>query len=271
MSLPMDLSSLGLKRPAEGSAGAERAPKAGKGQTKSGIKAKKEEKEEQQTKPNRGGAARGGAQLAGDKAMQELIVNVAKLGLGSARRVATLDSVVLTTLTFDKSAEPGLSLVEALKEVTSDYTTMAKELPQEQKQFFAAPHVFTWLGLLTFVAQQYKDEPTNPNLVQIAEHLQEMNNQSTKQCAENKELDPQKNLRDLVQSEIFVCRVSRTWNPKVAKMELHAAPSTRGAAAVRAVQNFLLQKCGAQLRRGPAPKSDLERRIQATLNAIAER
>eukprot|EP00929_Paragymnodinium_shiwhaense_P101881 TRINITY_DN65077_c0_g1_i1.p2 TRINITY_DN65077_c0_g1~~TRINITY_DN65077_c0_g1_i1.p2 ORF type:complete len:190 (-),score=70.56 TRINITY_DN65077_c0_g1_i1:136-705(-) len=71
---------------------------------------------------------------------------------------------------------------------------------------------------------------------------------------------------DMLRSMVLCCRVQKCWKAKIKNLQVAVKPGTSAALAWEATKSMLASK-GAQIRRGQAPRSNLERVIQDAIDS----
>eukprot|EP00929_Paragymnodinium_shiwhaense_P108708 TRINITY_DN75037_c0_g1_i1.p2 TRINITY_DN75037_c0_g1~~TRINITY_DN75037_c0_g1_i1.p2 ORF type:complete len:302 (+),score=35.59 TRINITY_DN75037_c0_g1_i1:91-906(+) len=260
----MDLAMLGLepsaKREAEVAADGEHAAKAlkqraGKGGN-SGAAASG-------ASTSGGGGAANGASRRRGADNTDVTFMLAKLALSHARQIATLNSILISTLIFQKEGV-GSELCEAVKSVTTRYPEQTKEMNAEKRAAFPPPRAFVWLALCNLVKDQAStmDHEDGKNWARcIDDHVADLHSTLTG-VTENKEIL----LGKAITEQVAVCRILRTWNSATAKLEVHTLSNTTAQLAFDKMKKYLAVATKGQLKTGTAPRGDLERKVQTFLD-----
>lgn len=209
---------------------------------------------------------------AAKKRDNEIVNLIARLSLGTARQVATLEAAIVTTVVFANESM-GAELVAELKDTTQAYTLQSKALPPQERSQFSAPHTFVWLSLTSFVETQLKKEPeaNKEDLRIINLHFADIKAKAaehTQNDPDNEELKAMA-MRTVIALQVKICRSIKCYNPQQARIQINVERD-RDCTAYQVkgvVVRFLEKHCKGSTKSGPAPKSDLERRIQSHLDA----
>eukprot|EP00929_Paragymnodinium_shiwhaense_P062166 TRINITY_DN31032_c0_g1_i3.p4 TRINITY_DN31032_c0_g1~~TRINITY_DN31032_c0_g1_i3.p4 ORF type:complete len:116 (+),score=45.72 TRINITY_DN31032_c0_g1_i3:843-1190(+) len=96
------------------------------------------------------------------------------------------------------------------------------------------------------------------------DHL-EKNNTAKKQDGNYDAAVYAKAPRNIIAGMVKVARISKMWNPKMARVEIRASDQTTAAVVQPHIERALIVYAKAQKKDTQAPKSDIERRIEALL------
>eukprot|EP00929_Paragymnodinium_shiwhaense_P059936 TRINITY_DN29979_c0_g3_i1.p2 TRINITY_DN29979_c0_g3~~TRINITY_DN29979_c0_g3_i1.p2 ORF type:complete len:291 (-),score=101.63 TRINITY_DN29979_c0_g3_i1:150-1022(-) len=200
---------------------------------------------------------------------EELLQLVAKLSLGNARQVATLQAILVKTMLFNNdTGTKGEDFFETIRLVTMAYSQQVEKMEQAAKAAFAAPHTFVWLEAVNYVRKELT-ETKEEWALQAAEHLDahvtDINKQ-VKDSLKDKE-DASAIYRAVIAKMVHVCRFSRTWLPRQGKLEISVVEDTSAKNAMLTILEFTEKACQGQLKRGAAPRSDMERRISTLISS----
>eukprot|EP00929_Paragymnodinium_shiwhaense_P056916 TRINITY_DN28491_c0_g1_i1.p2 TRINITY_DN28491_c0_g1~~TRINITY_DN28491_c0_g1_i1.p2 ORF type:complete len:262 (+),score=89.82 TRINITY_DN28491_c0_g1_i1:1248-2033(+) len=201
--------------------------------------------------------------------LQDLLVQVAKLALGSAREVAVIRSVVMKVATFEKEAS---KIPDIVKQETAGYTAEVRALEPKDKEDFGPPHPFIWHALMKFLgAIQAQEGPKYPachaHVVQV--HEEAKKNQAA--LPEEAQKDIGWHMREIYAQHVKVLRVRRTWNAKIMKLEMAVSEEILVTKAATELMDYLKKEARAKIRVGAAPKTEVERKVQKLLEKIAPR
>eukprot|EP00929_Paragymnodinium_shiwhaense_P005370 TRINITY_DN107210_c0_g1_i1.p2 TRINITY_DN107210_c0_g1~~TRINITY_DN107210_c0_g1_i1.p2 ORF type:complete len:143 (-),score=42.99 TRINITY_DN107210_c0_g1_i1:41-469(-) len=134
--------------------------------------------------------------------------------------------------------------------------------PQERERY-GAPYTFVWHECCRHVAKMVQTKACE-------KHMTEVQMMVTQKYPEEK--DPIK-IAQHIRSEylrvVKVARISNTWNKNLAKIEIFAKDGTTAKAAQLEIFEYLAKKAAGKEKFSPAPKTDLERRIQKAVDKRA--
>eukprot|EP00929_Paragymnodinium_shiwhaense_P060730 TRINITY_DN3031_c1_g1_i1.p3 TRINITY_DN3031_c1_g1~~TRINITY_DN3031_c1_g1_i1.p3 ORF type:complete len:271 (+),score=78.42 TRINITY_DN3031_c1_g1_i1:373-1185(+) len=199
-----------------------------------------------------------------------IMLQLAKLTLNNTRNLAAVSSAVITTIVFNRDEGAGKELHDELKEVAAAYTTTVRALQAEQKAEYAAPHTYVWQGLITIVyrnTQEGQDEYSK-HMSNTMKVLSDSYVAKAMEITDSQDKEVYiKQLPHVIGANMKICRVSKCWNAKMAKIELSATPASETEKAMVAVVKYIVEKCQGKVKMGAAPRSDAERRIQAWIES----
>eukprot|EP00929_Paragymnodinium_shiwhaense_P083116 TRINITY_DN44150_c0_g1_i1.p2 TRINITY_DN44150_c0_g1~~TRINITY_DN44150_c0_g1_i1.p2 ORF type:complete len:288 (+),score=104.60 TRINITY_DN44150_c0_g1_i1:76-939(+) len=198
-----------------------------------------------------------------------IIMQLAKLTLSNARGLAAVESAVITTMIFNKEEGAGKLLHDELKAVANAYTNTVKTLAQDKKAEYAPPHTYVWQGLITFVHRHTMEVAEGP-MHRANKLMVELTNiyiDGAKQelQTEDKEIYI-KHVPHVIGQHTKICRLSKCWNAKMAKLQIMTGTSTMAMEVNELVSKFMVINCNAKVKMGAAPRTDAERRIQAWID-----
>eukprot|EP00929_Paragymnodinium_shiwhaense_P050061 TRINITY_DN25238_c0_g2_i2.p2 TRINITY_DN25238_c0_g2~~TRINITY_DN25238_c0_g2_i2.p2 ORF type:complete len:239 (+),score=83.88 TRINITY_DN25238_c0_g2_i2:846-1562(+) len=201
---------------------------------------------------------------------KDLVKLVARLSLTNARQAAQLTAATHEVMTFDKQDGVGKKIVETTKDITTTYAAQMKVATPEEKLALGSPHSFIWLGLIQVMQQEI-----DANVAELKIYSKEiiawnawLGEEKTRIVKENGTINEDLATRLATMSAIRTCRISKCWNPAMARIELagsHAVPEA--GKVINTVMKLIEIRCKGTRRHGQAPKSDVERKIEKLLSA----
>eukprot|EP00929_Paragymnodinium_shiwhaense_P092757 TRINITY_DN52757_c0_g1_i2.p2 TRINITY_DN52757_c0_g1~~TRINITY_DN52757_c0_g1_i2.p2 ORF type:complete len:263 (-),score=86.28 TRINITY_DN52757_c0_g1_i2:1070-1858(-) len=202
--------------------------------------------------PTEGGGAEGKGSGKGNKQM-DLVV---RLLLQLSRDMALVRSAILTTVLFDKDSSD--ILWSPIKTVTVNFfDSMQACKTQQEKDALLSPHIYAWLEFLEVL---YKIEECKAVVV---EHQKNLKVDAAMLMHEHKVKEVPA-MKIAVGMCIKIFRFNSTFKQERLKLEIstvgHAIP------VQHAIQNLMVSKYAGVVKFGSAPKSDLERRLEKTIN-----
>eukprot|EP00929_Paragymnodinium_shiwhaense_P087031 TRINITY_DN47356_c0_g1_i1.p2 TRINITY_DN47356_c0_g1~~TRINITY_DN47356_c0_g1_i1.p2 ORF type:complete len:289 (+),score=95.51 TRINITY_DN47356_c0_g1_i1:84-950(+) len=233
-----------------------------------------------------GAAASSGGSSSSSGQDATLLALVSKLALGNCRDISAIKNILYATLLVDRDNQYIKLVLDGAKEKTEAYYQSVKELTPEEKKESGSPHAMAWLGLVAGLAQGLqlaqkqehkagKEAWVKKAMEDLTEHMQDLKQkaelvmQLSATAKEEEGYDTKFGyaMRGIVAQQVKVSRVSKTWNPKQARVELHCASGTTSELVQKALISYMVNLGAASLKTTQAPKGDLERRIEALLNA----
>ena len=216
-----------------------------------------------------------GLDLKANKQLMQFVLQIAKLSLGSARELAMVKSIILEVVLFSNADCP---IKDAMKDVTSAFAEKAKASGPTEKASLGSPHLYVWYELMTLTKQILQDKGEAVMLLSIASHLEDLDkcaeNLMKEQAVvvvENADSVKQQFLRQAVASQVKVVRIRRCWNPEISRLEINVVENTSAVAAKAALIQMLVQFFKGQRKPDQAPRGNLERQIQATIDRFTDK
>eukprot|EP00929_Paragymnodinium_shiwhaense_P048737 TRINITY_DN24601_c0_g2_i1.p2 TRINITY_DN24601_c0_g2~~TRINITY_DN24601_c0_g2_i1.p2 ORF type:complete len:234 (+),score=73.11 TRINITY_DN24601_c0_g2_i1:273-974(+) len=224
-----------------------------------GLKAKIEagEEERPQKAPKKEGGKGGKAARGGGKKtdVDQIITQLAKLTLATARKTATLEACVLQSVIFNKEDV----IATTAKQTAQDYGKMVKEVEPKEREKCGSPHLYIWQECVRAMAN-------TGNLV-ATEYLKKTKEEASK-AVEPDEIPS--GMRDIYAENVKAFRVTKTWNPQMVRMQTGIEKGTSEHNVLKALTNYLCEKAKGVRKSGAPPKSDAERRVQKLLEQMAD-
>ena len=260
--LPPDISKMNLglevssKKAAEGAPEGESASKVGRMKGKGKSKSSQQEREEDSDNTS-------------NKALVRIITLIGKLSLGTARETAMIKSAILQVCLFDKQptnkALPKLE--EAAKAATAAYAAKAKTLSQPEKATFGSPHIFAWAEFCKSTLMAAQMLKLAQPAATIEAHILDIETKAAKLVADtNGKMELAAAAREETQNQVKVFRIQKCWNKELARLEMNTTYGTTAEKAGDAILTVLKSAYGGVMKKSQAPKSDLERRLQAWID-----
>eukprot|EP00929_Paragymnodinium_shiwhaense_P098952 TRINITY_DN60487_c0_g2_i1.p2 TRINITY_DN60487_c0_g2~~TRINITY_DN60487_c0_g2_i1.p2 ORF type:complete len:249 (+),score=85.02 TRINITY_DN60487_c0_g2_i1:117-863(+) len=189
----------------------------------------------------------------------ELLAQVAKLSLSTARQVATLNSITIDAILVQKLKVE--EITTGLKEISKAYFDSTKNKSPQERNTFGSPHIYIWHELLSIVCKMANNEDHKPTIAAIKAHVEDLDNRTNAEVQGKDVADLQHIKREQTQMQVKVCKYGKCWNQDLMKLECSTVAGTTARAAQEAVYNFLREKAGGTIKTGQAPRGDLERKI----------
>eukprot|EP00929_Paragymnodinium_shiwhaense_P073290 TRINITY_DN37313_c0_g3_i1.p1 TRINITY_DN37313_c0_g3~~TRINITY_DN37313_c0_g3_i1.p1 ORF type:complete len:200 (+),score=42.13 TRINITY_DN37313_c0_g3_i1:325-924(+) len=186
------------------------------------------------------GAARsgGGAESRAVRPRRnDLTELVAKLSLHSARIVRDLEGICVTTIILPADCPP---MVQG-KQAGKDYSEKAKSLGKEHG--LGIPSWYVWCAVVSCLAMSTKDKCEK--LKAHAEAVKEVK---------------------LLRGHVMHCKIAKTFKSTTVKFQFHV--SEKLAPVAEEVIKILVDEHNGRYCDGPAPRGDLENRIQTALDEM---
>eukprot|EP00929_Paragymnodinium_shiwhaense_P067987 TRINITY_DN34173_c0_g1_i4.p2 TRINITY_DN34173_c0_g1~~TRINITY_DN34173_c0_g1_i4.p2 ORF type:complete len:247 (-),score=71.84 TRINITY_DN34173_c0_g1_i4:67-807(-) len=184
----------------------------------------------------------------------QLLIATAQLSLASAQGLRVVTANTMDTLIMLKDTD----IITTLMETTQKYAAEAKAKEKNQKASLGPPHLWVWEALVEHAKQKYNtDEQLAALIVQHTEELKKA-----------KDLG---HLHSYLADLVKYCRVQKTYSEKTKKLQVCVAPATVAASIWKATRAHILatKAYQAEMKVGPAPRSNLERRVQNMIDNAA--
>eukprot|EP00929_Paragymnodinium_shiwhaense_P067986 TRINITY_DN34173_c0_g1_i3.p2 TRINITY_DN34173_c0_g1~~TRINITY_DN34173_c0_g1_i3.p2 ORF type:complete len:247 (-),score=64.07 TRINITY_DN34173_c0_g1_i3:583-1323(-) len=186
--------------------------------------------------------------------VNQLLIATARLSLASAQGLRVVTANTMDTLIIQKETD----IVTTLLETTQKYAAKAKSKEKSQKANLGPPHLLVWEALVDHAKHKYSTD----------EQLMTLINQHTEEVKKARE---QGHLFDYLADLVKYCRVQKTYNEEAKKLQVCVAPATTAASIWKATRTHILatKAYQAEMKVGPAPRSNLERRVQNMIDNAA--
>eukprot|EP00929_Paragymnodinium_shiwhaense_P018622 TRINITY_DN12962_c0_g1_i1.p2 TRINITY_DN12962_c0_g1~~TRINITY_DN12962_c0_g1_i1.p2 ORF type:complete len:248 (+),score=82.96 TRINITY_DN12962_c0_g1_i1:224-967(+) len=217
----------------------------------------KDKEKKQQTQQQRG---RG----KGNADVDQLLAHVARLTLINTREVATVKSAVAVVATFSKEEALGKEITEVTKAAMQNYSQIAKDA--EAKQDLDPPHAYVFFELVkvTLLAAQAGNWQQKDALMTYFTQLDKL---ALRAMQEQDIKDKAKAIRMVIMEEVKIAKVTKCYAPHLSRVEL--AASGDADKVIKPLLACLCQHAKGQIKRGSAPRNDLERKIAKLLEGRA--
>eukprot|EP00929_Paragymnodinium_shiwhaense_P056003 TRINITY_DN28037_c0_g1_i1.p2 TRINITY_DN28037_c0_g1~~TRINITY_DN28037_c0_g1_i1.p2 ORF type:complete len:288 (-),score=92.00 TRINITY_DN28037_c0_g1_i1:333-1196(-) len=206
-------------------------------------------------------------------ALQQIVAQIAQLGLANAAAQRSLAAVSMRTLLLARDlSTPGDNkevLVDILKGVTkTHYETIQEYLSKEDKTQLGPVHCHVWIETIMWLIMQFADvaKPTEEDMDDstwkhvgiLRQYMEEMSKLET----------PAR--RDEILIYMRHCRVARTFIKTKVKYEIGVGAQIdhKQKRAVQAVIE-LLKTLGAEEKHGSAPRNNLQRQLAKSLAQVS--
>eukprot|EP00929_Paragymnodinium_shiwhaense_P072282 TRINITY_DN36699_c0_g1_i1.p2 TRINITY_DN36699_c0_g1~~TRINITY_DN36699_c0_g1_i1.p2 ORF type:complete len:261 (+),score=89.07 TRINITY_DN36699_c0_g1_i1:197-979(+) len=212
------------------------------------------------------------------------LLDVGILAAVTARETQTIKGAIFSVVTY--SAAEMEPMAETLVNTLKIYAEKAKALSLEQKQEAAAmsPHLFLWYDLIdTSKKMLEKLQPKHRDLLEpILKHIKELEDTAEYRAKKKLGLDILMDkdeahkeakyvaLREAIAEQVLVARHSRCWAHGQYKLETVTRDKTTAKEAEKAVHTMMIGIGKGRFRIGAAPKTNLERKVQAFIDKNRE-
>eukprot|EP00929_Paragymnodinium_shiwhaense_P030401 TRINITY_DN17239_c0_g1_i1.p2 TRINITY_DN17239_c0_g1~~TRINITY_DN17239_c0_g1_i1.p2 ORF type:complete len:279 (-),score=120.03 TRINITY_DN17239_c0_g1_i1:389-1225(-) len=214
-----------------------------------------------------------------DKQFIQLVMNIAKLTVSTAREVSMLKAVVLTVTLFDRE-EAGGEFCARMKKVGEDYNNMTKTMTNHAKQELGSPHVFAWLEAVKFLQEKHNGSGGEAAVLQAIKAYQLMVQDKIQlRIKDHKDFEQLAGDEKIRYNQIYLreetarhCKCYRNvkcWNPKQSRLEFHMQDPEPSAVANYLVK-WLVKEAGGIRKHSQAPRGDLERKIVRAMQEAKE-
>eukprot|EP00929_Paragymnodinium_shiwhaense_P056006 TRINITY_DN28037_c0_g1_i5.p2 TRINITY_DN28037_c0_g1~~TRINITY_DN28037_c0_g1_i5.p2 ORF type:complete len:288 (-),score=96.98 TRINITY_DN28037_c0_g1_i5:382-1245(-) len=202
-------------------------------------------------------------------ALQQIVAQIAQLGLANAAAQRSLAAVSMRTLLLDRElATPGEEkemLVDTLKHITkTHYETIQQYLKKEDKAELGPVHCHVWLETMAWLIRKFADitEPTEDSMDDSAyKYIQTIRDY----MAKLKQMEVS-DRRDELTGYMRHCRVARTFLKTKVKYEIGIGYEiTENQKKVVQAAITLLKMLGAEEKQGSAPRNNQERTLAKSL------
>eukprot|EP00929_Paragymnodinium_shiwhaense_P054130 TRINITY_DN27129_c0_g1_i1.p2 TRINITY_DN27129_c0_g1~~TRINITY_DN27129_c0_g1_i1.p2 ORF type:complete len:249 (-),score=77.87 TRINITY_DN27129_c0_g1_i1:173-838(-) len=179
----------------------------------------------------------------GEDDLKQLVVQVAKLSLVSARQVATLSSVLIEVILVPK--DKATDITNGIKGITKTYHEETKQLSPAEKGSFGSPHLFIWQELIAIAGRKAQEVGDLEMAAYVKTYSTNLDSKTKEKLKETPSKDASEIKREITQTEVKVCRYTKCWNPDMMKLEVSTASSTNSRDMQICLFNFLKKHMGA--------------------------
>eukprot|EP00929_Paragymnodinium_shiwhaense_P121185 TRINITY_DN93342_c0_g1_i1.p1 TRINITY_DN93342_c0_g1~~TRINITY_DN93342_c0_g1_i1.p1 ORF type:complete len:254 (+),score=93.24 TRINITY_DN93342_c0_g1_i1:131-892(+) len=216
----------------------------------------KKVKNEEQADETPAGAAEATASEEG------LVKQLARLTLHNSRDIRVLAAAVRQVCTFSNEEDAGKMVCEAAKSCTRQYEDHIRSMDSKARGDYSPPYVFVWHELVEKIREIPVSQDMGVHQQKLKEYLEfvEAEAVALMQKLNTQTIEYAKG--QIVAEHIQAAAIYKTWNPKMARFETQAThPRAKEAADI--MIEILKEKAKGVRKNGPAPKGDLERKIEA--------
>jgi hypothetical protein len=184
-----------------------------------------------------------------DGELKKITAVLAKLCLSSALKARCLQSILLTVLLVPESN----SFVKVGLEATKKWTDKVKDASRDEKDKLGLPHVHCFNAMLALCQQRLKDKNAQEELKTIGDYC----------AAAQRAASPAKEIA----RDVRFWRIQRNYDREFKRIEYSVNVGTQAHAVAIIIHKELLTNEGVRELPGIAPAGDLERKVQAWLDA----
>jgi hypothetical protein len=169
---------------------------------------------------------------------------------------------ILRSVGIDVENIPALlAFIASSKHDTGEYSKMIAQLPKEKQSTMPPPYALVWLALTAWAKVQATFDPNKwPKLLPA---LVEYENAIKANCED----DPIQQMWNVTET-VRYCRVKTTYDPQRRLLEVGTGLEGGAAEILALIREGPLRAAGAVKKKGIAPKSGLERRVERVLRRL---
>ena len=259
---------LGLKRAAESAPPAHSKVKSPRGEASTAPPAQPATATAIKPKKSKGEKAKADDQRQESKLLA-IVIALSQLSRTTARETAILKSCLVRVTLFNKDKLP--MVPDRVKEITKQYSQVAKSSTKEARAALGSPHVFVWYECLAVFIELSTKESLALDLAPLNSHMEELKANATQMMTDQGLTTPTDDARDscmrqYIATQAKVARISKCWNPEMTKMEFCCTPGSKASAAMESMIRIVIRLGKGSERPSQAPRGVLERRIQRWLD-----
>eukprot|EP00929_Paragymnodinium_shiwhaense_P068327 TRINITY_DN34337_c0_g1_i1.p2 TRINITY_DN34337_c0_g1~~TRINITY_DN34337_c0_g1_i1.p2 ORF type:complete len:239 (+),score=57.04 TRINITY_DN34337_c0_g1_i1:149-865(+) len=181
--------------------------------------------------------------------LAELVKFTAMLSLSNAQVGRELAAVAMQTLLVKKEKP----IYAALKASMDAYDAAAKQ--SKTKATGPPPHTWTWQAMVEHYMSKFKEGNMGEQVQKLETYVQTLQQVPTGYTK-----------AEFIAESVLHCKLKKCFDSTQTKVQVSVAPGTPAAEAWKVIKHAMITMDAAVVKRGQAPRTNLERRVQALLD-----
>eukprot|EP00929_Paragymnodinium_shiwhaense_P044591 TRINITY_DN22854_c0_g1_i2.p2 TRINITY_DN22854_c0_g1~~TRINITY_DN22854_c0_g1_i2.p2 ORF type:complete len:259 (+),score=93.43 TRINITY_DN22854_c0_g1_i2:81-857(+) len=197
-----------------------------------------------------------------EAADEGLVQQLAMLSLQNSRDIRVIAAAVREVCVFSNEEEAGKLVCEATKGCTRQYEEHIRNMDSADRAGFSPPYVFVWHVLVDEVRKIALTKDMGAHQQKLKDYLEFVEEEAKARMVQLNTQDLTGVKRLVITEHIQAAAIYKTWNPKKARFEAQAT-HPRAKETADTIIEVLKAHAKGEKKNGPAPKGDLERKIEA--------
>jgi hypothetical protein len=193
------------------------------------------------------------------KAQAQLLAMVASLSLNTSYQAKINRSIIIDPAQMTNAVPEIAALIDGAKKDTSEFHTIMKTASPEERDAAYPTHVLVWRHVVIFAkkATEMHLDQQDPDRLHVCRYADDLERLSGETQAE------------FIADQIRYCRLRSTYAKRFTMLEVGVACMAPESARLWAItKRLMVRYFRTRMRCGVAPKSGMERRIEATLRRL---